>query len=452
MNSNNQNNKIKNEDLNLNSLNYLNNIESDDLMNLSITQNELNSTSQNNIKNKNKNYENDENSDNIIINFSELLESINSNENLNLKTNSIIINKDLTKNKLNNFPIYKSLCNTDRENTKNNDKIVNNFKEFKHLSYKNSNINSGKKTPLKYIKKQFNNKNENQKEKEIEKEKEKEKEKINLNKKIIDNEDIHGKNLLTNFHYIKGKNNNKNINDYLIANKNIKTILNRELNILYDLNENKNSNNLNTILINKVKIGNKNILNGKIKLTQNNAISINDEKKITVNRVNSYKSKNNKNSKVRANLFRNKKIKVKKNLEYNKKQIKINNSNAAKKGGKSKQGYITKNKSYVSIPTKKINFTENSTIKKKSSNDDTKKKCNILNGDNLNLNNFLKIFKKKLDIKKKKLIQKILMKIIKITNPLKDPILIIKIIIIRKMLLLMIQIEKNHMMIKIIFL
>ena len=161
MNSNNQNNKIKNEDLNLNSLNYLNNIENDDLMNLSITQNELNSTSQNNIKNKNKNYENDENSDNIIINFSELLESINSNENLNLKTNSIIINKDLTKNKLNNFPIYKSLCNTDRENTKNNDKIANNFKEFKHLSYKNSNINSGKKTPLKYIKKQFNNKNEN---------------------------------------------------------------------------------------------------------------------------------------------------------------------------------------------------------------------------------------------------------------------------------------------------
>ena len=399
LNSNNQNNKIKNEDLNLNNLNYLNNIESDDLMNLSITQNDLNSTSQKNIKNKNINYEHDENSDNIIINFSELLESINSNDNLNLKTNSIIINKELTKNKLNNLPICKNLYNTNSENTKNNDNIthdlVNKFKEYNYLSYRNSNINSGRKTPLKYIKKQFNNKNEN--------EKEKEKEKINLNKKIINNEDIQGKNLLNNFNHIQGNNNNnKNTNDCLMANKNIKSILNKDLNILYNLNENKNSNNLNNILINKVKIGNKNILNGKINSTQKNAISINDEKKITVNRVNSYKSKNNKNSKVKANLFQNKKIKVKKNLENNKIQIKINNNNGAKRGGKSKQRNIMKNKPYISIPTKKINFAENFSIKKKNSNDDTKKKNNILNWDNLDLNNFLKILKKKININKNK--------------------------------------------------
>ena len=400
MNLNNQSNKIKNEDLNLNNLNYLNNIESDDLMNLSITQNDLNSTSQKNIKNKNINNENDENSDNIIINFSELLESINSNDNLNLKTNSIIINKELSKNKLNNFPIYKNYSNANSENTKNNDNLphdlVYNIKENNYLSYRNSNINSGKKTPLKYIKKQFNNKNENQKENQ------KEKEKINLNKKIINNEDIHGKNLLNNFNYIKGKNNSKNTYDYSMANKNIKTILNKELNILYDLNENKNFNNLNNVLINKVKIGNKCILNGKIKATQKNATYINDEKKITVNRVNSHKIKNNKNSKDRTNLIQNKKIKVTKNLEYNKKQIKINNSIGAKKGGKSKQINIIKNKSYVSIPIKKINFVENCSIKKKSSNDDAKNKNNLLNGDNLNLNNFLKILKKKITNNKNK--------------------------------------------------
>jgi len=398
INPNNQTNKIKNEDLNLNNLNYLNNIESDDLMNLSITQNDLNSTSQKKIKNKNINNENDENSDNIIINFSELLESINSNDNLNLKTNSIIINKELAKNKLNNFPIFKNYNNINNENTKNSDNmphdLVCNIKENNYLSYRNSNINSGKKTPLKYIKKQFNNKNEN--------EKEKEKEKINLNKKIINNEDIHGKNLLNNFNYIKGKNNNNNTNDYLMANKNINVILNKELNIIYDSNENKHSNNLNKVLINKVRIGNKNILNSKTKATQKNAISTNDEKKITVNRVNSYKLRNNKNQKVRANLLQNKKIKVTKNLEYNKMQIKISNSNGAKKGGKSKHKNIIKNKSYFSIPTKKINFSENSSTKKKNSNDDTKKKSNTLNGDNLNLNNFLKILKKKININRNK--------------------------------------------------
>jgi hypothetical protein len=155
-------------------------------------------------------------------------------------------------------------------------------------------------------------------------------------------------------------------------------------------------------LINKVKIGNKCILNGKIKATQKNAIYINDEKKITVNRVNSHKLKNNKNSKDRTNLIQNKKIKVTKNLEYNKKQIKINNSIGAKKGGKSKQINIIKNKSYVSIPIKKINFVENCSIKKKSSNDDAKNKNNLLNGDNLNLNNFLKILKKKITNNKNK--------------------------------------------------
>jgi len=402
MNSINQNNKVKNEDLNLNNLNYLNNIESDDFMNLSITQNDLNSTSQKNIKSKNINYENDENSDNIIINFSELLESINSNDNLNLKTNSIIINKELTKNKLNNFPIYKNHSNTNDENSKNNDNIphdiINNIKENNYKSYRNSNINSGKKTPLKYIKKQFNNKNEN------EKEKEKEKEKTNLNKKTINNEDIHGKNLLNNFNHInkKDKDDNKNINDYLMVSKNMKTILNKDSNIVFDLNENKNSNNLNNIMVNKVKTGNKNILNGKIKSTQKNAISINDEKKITVNRVNSYKLKNKKNSKVRANLFQNKKIKVTKTLEHNKMQIKINNSNGKKKGGKPKNRNIIKNKSYISIPTKKINMTENSTIKKKNINDDTKKKNNTVNWDYLNLNNFLKILRKKININKNK--------------------------------------------------
>jgi hypothetical protein len=228
-----------------------------------------------------------------------------------------------------------------------------------------------------------------------------------------------------------------------MANKNIKTILNKDLNILYNLNDNKNSNTLNNILINKVKIGNKNILNGKINSTQKNDISSNDEKKITVNRVNSYKSKNNKNSKVKENLFQNKKIKVKKNLENNKIQIKINNNNGAKKGGKSKQINIIKNKSYVSIPIKKINFVENCSIKKKSSNDDAKNKNNLLNGDNLNLNNFLKILKKKITTIKINLIQEILVKITKTANPSKDPILIIIIIIIILKMGLILQIKKN---------
>ena len=383
-NQNNQRNKIKNEDLNSNSLNYLNNIESDDFMNLSITQNDLNSTSQKNIKNKNINYENEENSDNIIINFSELLESMNSNDNLNLKTNSIIINKDLANKKINNFPIYKknNYIKNNNDNVPHN--LVNNNIENIPKSYRNSNINSGKKTPLKYIKKQFNNKNEKE---------------ANLNTKIISNEDIHGKNLLNNFNYIKGKKNN-NINDNLISNKNYKTTFNRELNIIYDLNENKNSNNLNNIMINKVKNGTKNILYAKSK-TQTNTISSNDEKKIIVNRINS-KLKNNKNSKIRTNLFQNKKIKVTKNFDYKKMHIKINNNNGAKKGGKLKHPNLMKNKSYVSIPSKKIKFGEISSIKKKNSNCEIKKKNSGENGDNMDINTFLKMIKKKMDINKNK--------------------------------------------------
>ena len=74
--------------------NNLNHIPSDDLLNLSITQNDINNNQKNIKLNNNLSYTinnniNEDNSENLLINLSELLDTTKSNETINIFPNKI---------------------------------------------------------------------------------------------------------------------------------------------------------------------------------------------------------------------------------------------------------------------------------------------------------------------------------------------------------------------------
>ena len=356
-------NSEKNEHDDFNYLNYLNYFNSDELMNLSVTQNEINqnnniSNKKNKILNNKTKKDNDENEDNILINFSELLNTTKSNENLNLITNTMNLNKDKS-NKNDN-------SNNDSIKNNNNSKILN--KQVISHIINNKKINTYKSS--------INNSNIN----------EEEKEKINYEKRIPINDKINGKktNLYNydNFSLeVKNNNNNNKINN------DIKPYINNDYNTKDDLNSHKNSkimkenlnlNHVNILSVNKVKIQNKKNLTIKKQIKRAKSLCNNEEKKIIVNKVYLHKSKNT--EKIEKNIInknqnKDNKIKFSKKLEYNKMFIKIKNNKNKKNNKKNSINSTnsTKNNSYYLMPLKNLDCSGMSCMMTKNNNDNKEK-------------------------------------------------------------------------------
>ncbi len=285
------------------------NIPSEDsLMNLSITQNDINiSTNNNNIKNNNlKN--NSENSDNIV-NFSELLDTTKSN-NLKLISNSKLFT--IKKREERDMSLKKNDSNISNiSNLNSNQKIIS--------------INSDKKTPLKYLKAQFNNKN-----------------------KVLRNNDYcFRKNLLNNFNDnsdFKEKNINPNDNENNVRHSS--NICNENLNILNiiaSLNNSKSNNSSNK----------KFLKTNNIEDNSNNK----EEKKIIVNRLNSYRDY--KNTKDNDNQNKDQLIRVTKKCNTNR-ILKVNNNNNNKKiNNQNKKNDVKLSKSNSHHKMKAVNLTKN---------------------------------------------------------------------------------------------
>ena len=340
-------------------LNFSKYVPSEDLMNLSITQNDIN-TNSNNITNngiRNNNHkiikDNSENSENIV-NFSELLDTTKSNNNINIISNSIIYN---SKNEEKDVSFKKNEINLSNiSNLNSNKKIIS--------------INSDTKTPLKYLKKQFNNNK----------------------KKVIknNNDNLFRKNLLDNFNdnsEIKEKkinniNNNEKIYDFK-NDKNANKINNTNDNDNYKIcNENINILNINSSFNNRNILPNKRYNNSLIDNDNDN----NEERKIIVNRISSYRMNNdtekknnniiskqnkekiqNKDKLIRvtkkSNFHKilkenNNKIKNQNRNNFEKYRIKTENLSKSNSHYKIMSGNLPKNNSNFSMTFKTLNNSE----------------------------------------------------------------------------------------------
>ena len=325
-----------------NNLNNLNHIPSDDLLNLSITQNDINNNQKNIKLNNTLNYTtnnniNEDNSENLLINLSELLDTTKSNETINIFPNNI---NGIYFNNKNNFIL----------NNESNNKIN------KNINY----INIDKITPLKYKNKQINNNKCEEKINNIFKKKVKKDENKFCRKKLFfnlnDTSDINTNNNYENenIDYFNISNNISNNNNNKIKNES------KDKN---NSNNNKNKKILNSKLNTIIKKGNEIINNN------NSIINKKNEEKIIVNKTNSNKIKNNKSvtklkklNELNSEKFQKKmlKIKVNKNSNLNTNKIYINIK-------KNKQPITFNNKNIV-IKKLKINNLPNYSLRYRSLN------------------------------------------------------------------------------------